>query len=58
MLFRATTPAANVAPPKTLRFCKVCQRETPHLIYSGGSVIARVCLPCSEESQRYELDRE
>ena len=42
----------------TLRHCKVCNRETPHEILSGGGCVAKICIPCLENSKRYELDRD
>jgi len=44
--------------PKTMRYCKVCQKDTPHEVRSGAGVIARMCLPCLERALSYELDRE
>jgi len=46
------------APPKTIRYCKVCRRETPHEILAGSGVVAKVCIPCLEQTERYELDRD
>jgi len=34
------------APPKTLRYCKVCKTETQHEVRSGSGVIAIICVPC------------
>jgi hypothetical protein len=44
--------------PKTMKFCRVCQKETPHEVRSGGGVVARMCLPCLEHELTYELDRD
>ncbi len=44
--------------PRLLRFCKQCQKETPHEIRTGGGVIAKICLPCLERDLFYELDRD
>jgi len=44
--------------PKTIRFCRVCQKDTPHEVRSGAGVIARMCIPCLERALTYELDRE
>jgi hypothetical protein len=43
---------------KTIRHCKVCMKETPHEILSGGGCVAKICVPCLERSQRWELDRD
>jgi len=44
--------------PKTLRYCKVCRRDTPHQIRAGAGVIARICIVCLERVLGHELDRD
>jgi hypothetical protein len=44
--------------PKTLRYCKVCQKQTPHRIRAGDGLVARICVACLEHIQGYELDRD
>ena len=44
--------------PKTIRFCKACQQETPHEVREGGGVVAKLCIPCMERTLYYELDRD
>ena len=36
--------------PTTIRLCRVCQRETPHQIRFGCGVVAKICVPCLEQS--------
>ena len=52
------TPEPPAILPKTIRFCRVCQKETQHEVRSGAGVIARMCLPCLERALIYELDRD
>jgi len=42
--------------PKTLHYCPLCQKETPHEIREAAGVA--VCLGCVERALSYELDRE
>jgi hypothetical protein len=44
--------------PYTLRFCKVCRKETPHEIRSGAGLTAKMCMKCLADGRRYELDRD
>jgi len=32
--------------PKTMRFCKVCRKDTPHEIRRGSGLVAKICMPC------------
>jgi hypothetical protein len=50
--------AQNPMLPKTLRFCKVCEIETPHEVRTGAGVVARICVPCLERARLYDLDRD
>jgi len=51
--------SATAAPlPRTLRYCKVCGRETAHEIRTGAGVIAKICVACLERTLRYELERD
>ena len=45
-------------PGLTLRYCKVCQKETPHEIRAGAGITARPCVECMERGLKYELDRD
>jgi hypothetical protein len=38
--------------PKTIRYCKACQKETPHEIVFGGGCVAKICIPCLEQASR------
>ncbi len=44
--------------PKTIRYCRTCQKDTPHEIREGAGVIATFCLPCVDRALSYELDRD
>ena len=44
--------------PKTLLFCPVCRRVTPHEIREVTGVAATACVPCINRALCYELDRE
>jgi hypothetical protein len=46
------------ALPKTIKYCKICQRETPHQIRGGPDVVAVICISCLERALRYQLDRD
>jgi hypothetical protein len=44
--------------PHTLRYCKVCQKDTPHEIRGGTGMNAKMCVKCLEAGRNYELDRD
>lgn len=44
--------------PKTIRYCRVCQKDTPHEIREGAGVVATFCVPCVQRTLSYELDRD
>jgi hypothetical protein len=44
--------------PKTLRYCKLCQKETPHEIRVGAGVVAKFCVACMERELFYELEKD
>ena len=44
--------------PKTMRFCRICSKETPHQIRQGAGVVVTLCIPCLERALTYELDRD
>ena len=44
--------------PRTMKFCKLCQRETPHQISRGEGVSAVICMPCWYRAIAYELERD
>ena len=58
MYFREELPEPIPAPPKTMRFCKVCGRETPHEVRAGNGVVAKICIPCQERELMWNLDRD
>jgi hypothetical protein len=57
---RAVTRPAGVesGQPRTMKFCKVCHRETPHQIGRGEGVSAVICVPCWLRAVAYELERD
>jgi hypothetical protein len=44
--------------PKTIKYCKTCQRETPHQIRGGRGLTANVCISCLERALAYERIRD
>jgi hypothetical protein len=50
--------ACREALPKTIKYCKTCQAETPHQIRSGPGMVANICVSCLERALAYELDRD
>lgn len=52
------TASCHEALPKTIKYCKTCQRETPHQIRSGPGLVANICISCMERALTYELDRD
>ena len=48
----------HTCPGLTLRYCKNCQKETPHEIRAGAGMTARICVECTERGLKYELDRD
>jgi hypothetical protein len=48
----------HAALPKTIKYCKTCQSETPHQIRGGSSVVAVFCLSCLERALKYQLGRD
>ena len=55
--FPGNSPAVEPLP-RTLRFCKTCQKQTSHEIRAGAGVIAAICTMCIARALRYELDRD
>jgi hypothetical protein len=51
-------PVSFHEPPTTIKFCKICQRETPHQIRGGEGVVAVICIPCLDRALTYELERD
>jgi hypothetical protein len=44
--------------PKTIKYCKTCEKETPHQIRGSEGVVANICVPCLSRALTYELDRD
>jgi hypothetical protein len=52
-------PASFYEPlPTTIKYCRCCQRETPHQVRSGKGVVAVICIPCLNRALTYELERD
>jgi hypothetical protein len=52
-------PASFHEPlPTTIKFCRFCQRETPHQVRGGKGVVAVICIPCLNRALTYELERD
>jgi hypothetical protein len=47
---------ATHACPKIVRYCKTCEKETPHEIRNGVRVAVTICIPCLERALNYEMD--
>jgi|KBSMisStandDraft_5_1062788.scaffolds.fasta_scaffold330172_2 hypothetical protein len=43
-----------VALPRTLRYCNICQKETPHEVRTGAGVVARLCVECLNARLNFE----
>ncbi|GEM_PF-3595987 len=54
----ARTEMTAATWPKTLRYCRTCQKETPHQLRQGSGVVITLCVPCLERALSYELDRD
>jgi len=46
------------ALPKTLKYCKTCQSETPHQIRCGPGLTAMICIACLDRALAFELARD
>lgn len=44
--------------PRFLRHCHECQQTTPHEVKTSAGLNVAVCVPCTERSLNYELDRD
>jgi len=44
--------------PKTIKYCKICQRETPHTIRTASGVTATICVACLRRALDYDLERD
>jgi len=50
--------AARTAVPRVLRYCRCCDRETPHEIRNADGMSIAVCVGCVERALMYELGRD
>ena len=44
------------ALPRALRFCKICQKETPHEVRTGAGLVARMCVECLNALLNFKAD--
>ena len=51
-------PSANATWPRVLRYCKRCQKETPHEIHLASGMSVTVCVPCLTKALNFELDKD
>jgi hypothetical protein len=50
--------SCHEALPKTIKYCKTCQRETFHQIREGRGLAANICISCLERALAWEQDRD
>jgi hypothetical protein len=50
--------SGHEALPKTIKYCKTCQRETFHQIRGGRGLSANICIPCLERALAWEQHRD
>ena len=43
---------------QTMKYCKVCEKETPHEVRYGSGVAAVICVPCLRRALSHEMERE
>lgn len=55
-----TSPQSQAATafPRILRYCRYCERETPHEIHAVDGMSITVCARCVEHALFYELERD
>jgi hypothetical protein len=46
------------ALPKTMKYCKLCEKQTPHQIRTGQAVLTAICIPCLRRAITRELGRD
>ena len=46
------------ACPTMMKFCKTCQKQTPHQIRGGPRAEAVICIACLNRALAYELERD
>jgi len=42
----------------TMKYCKTCERDTPHQIRGGPGAAANICIACLRRALAHELDRD
>ena len=58
MSSRSEPAPLDDALPKTVKYCKKCQRGTSHQIRGGPGVGLFICIPCLSRALTYELERD
>ena len=44
--------------PRIMKYCKVCQQDTPHEIRRWAGLRATICVACIRRALAYDLDRD
>lgn len=44
--------------PKTMKYCRTCEKETPHEIRGGEGVSAIICLACLFRALSFEPEQD
>lgn len=44
--------------PKMIKYCKTCQRDTPHQIRAAQGAVVVICIPCLNRALTYDLNRD
>jgi hypothetical protein len=58
MSSRSEPVSYHDALAKIMKYCKTCQRETPHQIRGGPGMGVVICVPCLSRALTYELGRD
>jgi hypothetical protein len=48
----------TAAAGRTISFCRICGKHTPHEWREGDGVVAKICISCVERDALYALDRD
>jgi hypothetical protein len=52
-------PASYQDPlPQTMKYCKICGKQTPHQLRSGPGLATSICTACLKRALSYEQDRD
>jgi hypothetical protein len=58
MIDATQSPSAGTAFPRVLRYCRCCERETPHEIHTAHAMDITECICCMQRALMYELGRD